>query len=151
MTEFDPDQTPAAPQFQEGGALPQAPQAAYGQALGQPVPQQYGHAPAPQQTHQMPFQVYPQSQPQFVVQRIPKSRVAAGLFGIFLGGLGIHRFYLGYTAIGLIQLLACLILGIFTFEIAGIAIGIWGLVEGIMILSRADYFRTDAHGIPLRD
>src|SRR5438105_1560729 len=33
-----------------------------------------------------------------------KSKLAAGLLGIFLGGLGIHRFYLGYTNIGIAQL-----------------------------------------------
>lgn len=29
--------------------------------------------------------------------RYSKSKIAAGLLGIFLGGLGIHKFYLGYT------------------------------------------------------
>src|SRR5262249_2074384 len=33
-----------------------------------------------------------------------KSKIAAGLLGIFVGGLGVHRFYLGYTSIGLIQI-----------------------------------------------
>lgn len=35
----------------------------------------------------------------------PKSKLAAGLLGIFLGSLGVHNFYLGYTTKGLIQLL----------------------------------------------
>ncbi|MFZ3453490.1 NINE protein [Arthrobacter sp. 7Tela_A1] len=73
----------------------------------------------------------------------PKSRLAAGLLGIFLGGLGIHRFYLGYTTIGVVQLLVTL----FTFG-AG---AIWGFVEGIMILAGAQTFRTDARGMPLRE
>ena len=33
-----------------------------------------------------------------------KSQLAAALLCFFLGGLGIHRFYLGYVGIGLIQL-----------------------------------------------
>ena len=34
-----------------------------------------------------------------------KSKLTAILLCFFLGGLGIHRFYLGYTLIGIIQLL----------------------------------------------
>ena len=34
-----------------------------------------------------------------------KSKMAAGLLGIFLGGLGIHNFYLGNTGKGVAQLL----------------------------------------------
>ena len=34
-----------------------------------------------------------------------KSKITAILLFFFLGGLGIHRFYLGYTLIGVIQLL----------------------------------------------
>lgn len=33
-----------------------------------------------------------------------KSRLAAGLLGIFLGGLGIHNFYLGYNEKGICQI-----------------------------------------------
>jgi TM2 domain-containing membrane protein YozV len=77
----------------------------------------------------------------------PKSKIAAGLLGIFLGGLGIHRFYLGYTTIGIVQILLTVFLGIFTLGI----VGLWGVVEGIMILAGASYFQRDARGIPLRD
>src|ERR1700694_86745 len=38
-----------------------------------------------------------------------KSKLAAGLLGIFLGGLGIHRFYLGYTNIAIAQLVVGII------------------------------------------
>lgn len=67
-----------------------------------------------------------------------KSKVAAGLFGIFLGQFGVHNFYLGYTTKAIIQLVCtivgyCLIcVGVGGFIVAGISI--WGLVEGIMIL-----------------
>ncbi|MER2134762.1 MAG: NINE protein [Arthrobacter sp.] len=73
----------------------------------------------------------------------PKSRLAAGLLGIFLGGLGIHRFYLGYTTLGIVQLLVT----VFTFGLGAI----WGFVEGIMILAGAQPFRVDARGVPLRE
>lgn len=40
---------------------------------------------------------------------LAKSRIAAGVFGIVLGGLGVHRFYLGYTAIGIAQIVVTLV------------------------------------------
>ena len=49
-----------------------------------------------------------------------KSKLAAGLLGIFLGALGIHRFYLGYNAIGVIQLILGLPLGFLTCGITTI-------------------------------
>ncbi len=67
-----------------------------------------------------------------------KSKVVAGLLGIFLGGLGIHKFYLGYTKEAVIMLLVSIIAGIFTFGIASSIIGIIGIVEGILYLTKSD-------------
>ena len=67
-----------------------------------------------------------------------KSKVAAGLFGILLGGLGIHKFYLGYTKEGLIMLLVTLIGAFLTAGIAPLAMGIIGLIEGILYLTKSD-------------
>ncbi len=72
-----------------------------------------------------------------------KSKIAAGLLGIFLGGFGIHRFYLGYTQIGVIQIVV-------TVLTCGLG-SIWGLVEGILILVGQDGFTTDADGRPLSE
>jgi len=47
--------------------------------------------------------------------------------GIFFGGLGVHRFYLGYTGIGIVQL-------VLTLASCGIG-AIWGFIEGIIILA----------------
>ena len=89
----------------------------------------------------------------FLSQPIPagqqRSRLAAGLLGIFLGSLGIHNFYLGKTNLGLIQILVSLIGGVFTCGIATTAVGIWGLVEGIMILTGS--IAEDGRGVPLKD
>jgi TM2 domain-containing membrane protein YozV/ribosomal protein L40E len=69
-----------------------------------------------------------------------KSRTAATLLAFFLGGLGIHRFYLGHTGIGVAQLILY-ILGWATIWIFGIgaiffvAVGIWALVDFIMLLA----------------
>ena len=60
----------------------------------------------------------------------PKSRLAALLFGIFLGLLGIHNFYLGRVGKGIAQVLIC-VLGVW---IGGPVItGIWSFVEWILI------------------
>lgn len=69
-----------------------------------------------------------------------KSKMAAGLFGIFLGGLGVHNFYLGFTgkAIAQIVLSCCFGIG-----------AIWGLIEGILILT--GNIDKDANGVPLKD
>ncbi|KJU85720.1 membrane protein containing TM2 domain protein, partial [Candidatus Magnetobacterium bavaricum] len=67
-----------------------------------------------------------------------KNKVIAGILGIFLGGLGIHRFYLGYTGIGIAQVLLTFSTGLGT---------IWGLVEGILILTGS--INKDAQGRPL--
>lgn len=75
-----------------------------------------------------------------------KSKIAAGILGIFLGCLGIHNFYLGFTSKAVGQLILGL-LGIFTFGITSAISGIWGLVEGIMILTGS--INADSDGRPL--
>lgn len=67
-----------------------------------------------------------------------KNKVAAGLLGIFLGWLGIHKFYLGYNKEGLIMLLASLIGGILTCGISIAVISVIGLIEGILYLTKSD-------------
>jgi len=69
-----------------------------------------------------------------------KSKLVAGLLGIFLGWLGVHNFYLGYNgkAIGQILLSFCCGIGY-----------IWGLIEGILIL--VGNINKDAKGVPLKD
>ena len=62
-----------------------------------------------------------------------KSKLAAGLLGIFLGGLGVHNFYLGNTGKAVAQLLLTLV-GWILLGLGPIAAAIWGFVEGIIIL-----------------
>lgn len=78
-----------------------------------------------------------------------KSKMAAGLLGIFLGSLGIHNFYLGNTQRAIIQLLVTLIGGTITCGLAAIAMEVWGIVEGIQILTGK--IDTDANGVKLAD
>ena len=94
-----------------------------------------------------------------IVTGAQKSKIAAGLLGIFLGGFGVHNFYLGYTGKAIAQVLmgglgilltlfSCGILGIFIF--AAIGSSIWGLIEGIMILCgsiKVEPERTRSDGV----
>lgn len=74
-----------------------------------------------------------------------KSKIAAGLLGIFLGSFGVHNFYLGYTSKAVAQLLIT-VLSCGTLSFVS---GVWGLVEGIMILTGS--INVDASGNPLND
>jgi hypothetical protein len=68
--------------------------------------------------------------------RSQRSRMVAGFLGVFLGPLGIHRFYLGYWRIGLAML----------FTAGGL--GIWSLIDAVLVaLGRVH----DADGRPLSD
>lgn len=85
----------------------------------------------------------PQPQPQVVVQQAApqqvyasgidpswpvKSKIAAGLLAIFLGGIGVHKFYLGKVGLGIVYILFC-----WTYIPALI-----GLIEGIIYLCSND-------------
>ena len=71
--------------------------------------------------------------------------MAAGLLGIFLGAFGVHNFYLGYTGKAVAQLLITILsCGMLSFASA-----IWGLIEGILLLTGS--ISVDANGTPLRD
>jgi TM2 domain-containing membrane protein YozV len=62
-------------------------------------------------------------------------RILAGIMGVLFGAYGVHNFIYGYTTKGIIQILMSTILAIFTCGLSAIAAYIWGLVEGILILT----------------
>lgn len=61
-------------------------------------------------------------------------KIAAGICGILLGALGVHKFILGYTKEGVIMLLVTVL----TLGFGGFVMGIIGLIEGIMYLIKPD-------------
>ena len=71
----------------------------------------------------------------------PKKKMTAALLGILLGAWGVHNFYLGFTKKAIIQI----IVSVCTCGIGGI----WGFIEGIMILTGS--INQDADGNPLVD
>lgn len=135
-------ETPDPNQPAEGQAPPpppayeqpaQATPPPYGQPQGGYAPPAGGFA-APNPA--APYGVHP-------VTGIPysdKSKLVAGLLQIFIGGLGIGRFYIGDTKIGVWQIVV-------TVLTCGIG-AIWGLIDGIMMLVNDNV--TDAQGRPLR-
>ena len=72
-----------------------------------------------------------------------KSKIAAGILGIFLGAFGVHNFYLGYTGKAVGQLL----LTVLSCGLLSFVSSVWGLIEGIMILTGS--INQDAQGNPL--
>jgi len=57
-------------------------------------------------------------------------KVVAGILAILLGTFGVHKFFLGYTTPGIIQL----VLGVLCFGIGGLI----GIIEGIIYLTKSD-------------
>ncbi len=86
-----------------------------------------------------------------------KSKIAAGLFALFLGCYGVHNFYLGYKGRAIAQLLITVVgsfvlafltvwmLGMGAF-LAPMVTGLWSLIEAILIFCGKI---RDAKGNPL--
>jgi TM2 domain-containing membrane protein YozV len=117
-----------------GSENPQQPPNPYG-APGGPAPYQGQQAPYPAQPGPYPGQppAYPGGYPgayygvdAYGRPLSDKSKLTAGLLQIFLGSIGVGRFYLGYTTIGVLQIVV-------TVVTCGVG-SIWGLIDGIMIL-----------------
>lgn len=126
------------------GANPNPWQGEYPQPQWNQPPAHYSHA----------SQSYPMPQYGYQPQPVQKSMVLAAILALFLGHLGIHNFYLGYTRAGLAQLglsiagwvLAIVLIGfVFLF-----VVGVWALIDFILILMRSGRFRVDASGVPLQ-
>ncbi len=64
-------------------------------------------------------------------------RISAGVLGILLGSLGVHKFVLGYSKAGVIMLLVSIIGTVFFF-LGPIIMGVIGFVEGIIYLTKSD-------------
>jgi TM2 domain-containing membrane protein YozV len=146
-----PPEPPRDP-FAKPGDTPPTGSPGYGQPdYGQQPPQPgYGQQPPPGYGQQPP-PGYGQPQPRYGapggygypgVDPHAKSRLVTGLLGILLP-FGIHRFYLGFTKMGVIQLVV-------TVVTCGIG-ALWPFIEGILYLVGANGYTTDSTGRPLKD
>ncbi len=109
---------PQEPGFQQPGYPPPG----YPQQPGYPPPPGYGYAPQYAADPSAPFG----RDPFTGMPLSDKSKVTAGILQLLLGTFGVGRFYLGYTTIGVLQLVVSLVT-------CGIG-AIWPLIDGIMIL-----------------
>ncbi len=145
----DPYGQPAYGQPAQGYGQPVYGQPAYGQpAYGQPA---YG-----QPVYVQPAYAYAQpgrgAYDAYGMPLSDKSKLVAGLLQLFLGWLGVGRFYLGYGGVGTVQLLLSIfgwITSIFfvgLFIVAGVAI--WVFIDAIMMFMGNV---PDSHGRKLRD
>lgn len=141
-------------------------QSFYGQpTYGQPDYTQSAQPPYYQQQAQPRYEQPSYNQPPIYAQQTyyqaaqqqpgygyaQKSKIVAGLLGLFLGGLGVHNFYLGYTGKAVAQLLLTLIGWIIL--IGPIISGIWALIESVLILcsSYGSNWHRDGRGQELQD
>ncbi|MBV6496113.1 MAG: TM2 domain-containing protein [Acidobacteria bacterium ACB1] len=65
-------------------------------------------------------------------------KVLAGILGIVLGGLGIHKFILGYNTEGIIMLGVWVVGAVFLCGIPSLVMAVIGIIEGIMYLTKSD-------------
>ena len=164
MTTPDPQATPFQPEdaaqvpAPEAPAFPQASTPGYDEATATPGSTTYGTAydaqqgygvPGPDANEQAAYAAGQQAygQPAYgqpFAAGAPKQWIVAVILAFFLGTLGVHNFYLGYTTKGIIQLVLTL-----TF-IGLIVSGIWAFIDFIMLLMRSGDYATDAQGQPLQ-
>lgn len=158
---------PAAQPYNPNPYASQQPaQPFYGQpTYGQPDCTQSAQPPYYQQQAQPRYEQPSYNQPPIYAQQTyyqaaqqqpgygyaQKSKIVAGLLGLFLGGLGVHNFYLGYTGKAVAQLLLTLIGWIIL--IGPIISGIWALIESVLILcsSYGSNWHRDGRGQELQD
>ena len=74
----------------------------------------------------------------FSDSEISNKKLAAGLTGIFLGAFGVHKFILGYTKPAVIMLVVSLAGGLVTCGVASFVMGVIGLIEGIIYLTKTN-------------
>lgn len=66
-----------------------------------------------------------------------EKKILVGIMAIIFGGLGVHKFILGYTNEGIIMA-AVYVVGLFLCGLPALAIMIVGVVEGIIYLTKTD-------------
>jgi len=131
-----PGAAPGQPQYNQPPSDPYGQQPQYGQPQYGQQPGGYAPAPYGGQPGGYPGDAEaPYGRDQYGTPFSDKEKLTAGLLQLFVGTLGVGRFYTGHTTIGILQLVTC----------GGC--GIWALIDGIMMLTGKV---PDAEGRPLR-
>lgn len=134
-----PTQPTAAwqPDAQQAQGQPYVQQPGAQQPAQQPYGAQPGYGSVPPQNPYGQQAQYGYQQPYVAPAVGEKDHVAAGLLALFLGWLGVHKFYLGYNTSGFIMLGTSILGGILTLSVASWAIWVIAIVEGIFYLSKS--------------
>ena len=140
-----PPNQDGAVSFSQPGAY-QQPYQAY-QPQGQANANQ-AYAPYDTSYQQQSVPRQPPVQPHYAPPLASRDHVAAGLLAIFLGGFGVHKFYLGYNTQGFIMLALGLIGGVLSFGLALGVVWIIAFIEGIIYLVKpqSEFERTYIYG-----
>ena len=123
-----PGSAPDAYQQPSPGSAPDA----YQQPSSGPAQGAYRQSPS---SAQGAYQ-QPPVQPHYAAPLSSRDHVAAGLLAIFLGGFGVHKFYLGYNTQGFILLALSLVGGMFSFGLIAGVVWIISIIEGIIYLTK---------------
>lgn len=67
-----------------------------------------------------------------------EKKLVSGILALLIGSLGIHKFYLGYTKEGVIQLVGAIVLSVVTCGFGVIVPWAIGIAEGIIYLTKTD-------------
>ncbi len=107
-----------------------------------------GNPQAGQHYNPSPPQPGPMVYGQIPAAQIGSSRnqKTAALLAFFLGIIGAHRFYLGYTGVGLFALALTFVVGFMTDGLFLIVMGMWSMIEFVRIITG---LLNDAEGQPL--
>jgi len=110
--------------------------------IGRPTEARTDYAPPYESAYQPiqpPSAMYAQPPNQDWQRAGADKKIIVGICAILLGGFGVHKFILGYTNEGIIQLVLGLCFGIG---------GIIGIIEGIIYLTKSDeeFVRTYIYG-----
>jgi TM2 domain-containing membrane protein YozV len=115
------------PQWQRADSVPELRPLFQGVAPSPPPPMYPGAPTYPYG----PTAPYP---PQYVPPPDNSKKIAAGLCGILLGALGIHKFILGMNGAGVTMLL----ISVLTCGFGAAVMSVIGLIEGIIYLTKSD-------------
>ena len=132
-----PPATAWQPDAQQAQGQPYVQQPGAQQPAQQPYGAQPGYGSVPPQNPYGQQAQYGYQQPYVAPAVGEKDHVAAGLLALFLGWLGVHKFYLGYNTSGFIMLGTSILGGILTLSVASWAIWVIAIVEGIFYLSKS--------------
>lgn len=139
-----PEEAAPQPAWQYGQPQPQQPYQSYDQqsagyaSYQQPYQQTYQQSYY-QQSYQQPVGQAPYGAPYAQSYAPQKDHIAAGLLAIFLGWLGIHKFYLGYNTQGFIMLGISILGPLLTFfvPLATGVIAVIAIIEGIIYFTKS--------------